>query len=115
MSEDLIKRIRAAREQWLQLDDRMAIQWRQPGWEEQARMMRGGMEQMRATVALVIDWRGVTQADLLPDAAPEAAPFSAEAWELLLAEHLEWLPTLMARVADTLEARRAAQEQARGN
>jgi hypothetical protein len=115
---ELIARIRAARLYWLPLDDAATrqVQWRLPTWEEQIRLMRGGVEQYRAATGLVVDWQGITEADLEPggDAAHPVA-FSDDAWRLALDQHVEWVPVLLAAVIAKLDERRAAQEAARGN
>ena len=111
----LIARIRAGREHWLELDDRHAVKWRIPSWEEQGRMMLGRMEQMRVAVGLVIDWRGFVESDFVPGVASKPLEFSPELWDAALVDHIDWVPKLMRASIDGIAARADAQKAASGN
>lgn len=118
----LVARVRAGRQQWLQLDDTegatgRALCWAMPGWEAQYRMGDGGAAYVRECVALVVGWRGFTVGDVLPghEDAATALPYSPETLALALADNPGWVTRLAAAVHKALADRQASQEAARGN
>jgi hypothetical protein len=120
---ELVARVRAGRQQWLQLDADAAegagraLCWAMPGWEAQYRMGDGGAAYVRECVGLVVGWRGFTVGDVLPahEDAATALPYSPEALSLVLADHPGWVTHLAAAVHKALAERQASQEAARGN
>jgi hypothetical protein len=120
----LVARVRAGRQQWLQLDadaadatTGRALCWAMPGWEAQYRMGDGGAAYVRECVGLVVGWRGFTVGDVLPghEDAATALPYSPEALALVLADNAGWVTRLANVVHKALADRQASQEAARGN
>lgn len=118
---DLLARVRAGRQQWLDVDagdgKPRALQWALPGWDAQYRMGDGGHAYVRECVGLVAGWRGFTVGDLVPDDADAAKPlpFSPEVLALVLADHPGWVTQLAAAVHQTIAQRTQRQDDARGN
>lgn len=120
-SDALVQRIRAGRRRRLPLaDNRRALVWRLPDWEEQVRLARGGIEAGRAALGLVDGWEGFTERDLV--AADMAAHFAdtpvafeSQLLELAVAADMSLLTVLLEGVNAEKQRTKAAQEAASGN
>lgn len=115
----LVRQLLSAREAWIELSPGKAVRLRRPLEGELERMFRGEPPRFRIqledVVAHAVDWRGITESDLLGAGigADEALPFDAEVWALAVGDNLDWLQAarqgLERLVADRLQARAAAQ------
>lgn len=93
---DLLKRMRAARECWVPLDDVRSICVLRPRWEDLAGIQ--GKAKSEFVAAFAVGWKGFTEADLLPSGGDIEAFFSAE----VCAEWLSDQPTMAGKIADWL-------------
>ncbi len=119
---DLLRRMRAAREHWIEIDDRRAICVLRPRFEEVLRLERG-KSYSEFVRQFAIKWRGFTEADLLPSGGDIEAPFDADVcaeWmgdQPRVAEKVAgWLlEACNARVRDEAEAEKNSQSSSDGN
>lgn len=114
---DIVARLRAARELWVDLDDppRRAVRLALPGWLERARM--GGLprlEFLQALMARVDAWRGFTWSDA-GGGGEGAPPFSADLWDLLLDLHEPWIVRIVDAYGAVVSARADEAEAVSGN
>lgn len=100
MSEQLIKRLREQRMTWIVVDDASVPQKRlriiRPTEVEIAQhMLRGGeaFVGFEQVVLFVVDWDGVTEADLLGAAVGAADPvaFSTALWREVASDRVSWV------------------------
>lgn len=113
---DLLARMLAARERWIDVgDDGAALCVRRPA-EAQMAALRGGLTPESAA-AHVVRWRGVTVGAVLGAAASEAergipAPFTPELAAAVLLDRVGWLNAVAEALADMvgtfLDGREAA-------
>lgn len=114
---DLVRRILAARERWVEVDPGRALRIRRPGEADFGRFARGGAG-VDAFAACVVGWRGVLLSDLLPDTPPggdQPAPFAPEVVAEVLRDRADWLGTVADAVVSDIRAHLDAREAARGN
>jgi hypothetical protein len=117
MNQQLIDRMLAAREQWVELGAGKAIKIRRPDELQLLTMRRGaevllGVEMM---VSQAFDWRGFAESDLIPSGASDPVPFDREAWRLWLGDHRDCWPIVSDALGEAIEAHRSKFEAAEKN
>lgn len=94
MSASLIEKMRAARESWAEVGGK-SYKVRRPTDLEMMRAREGsnvpiGLEML---TKVVVGWKGVTEADLVPSGASDEVEFSPELWAEYVADRTEiWQP-----------------------
>lgn len=120
----LIARLRAAREVWVSLPaaadgTHRAVKFRRPAEAEVLALITtsaGGRRQLAVQLptvqACAVDWRGVTEADLLGDTvgSSDAVPFDAGVWAEVVADRLDWLQPCCQGLLDAISAHMARQD-----
>lgn len=101
----LLARLIAARESWIECG-RLGFKLRRPTEMELIRMRRGdrielGLDAIRRCVA---DWKGVTEADLIPSGGDAAVPFDGELYGAWIEDHPELWQPISDRLYDLIEA-----------
>src|SRR5690606_146766 len=83
MDAVLRKRMLAAREQWVDVG-RFGFLVRRPTEMQITRWRNAAALEVTFTIVAecVVDWRGITEADLVPSGASDQAPFDAETYRL---------------------------------
>ena len=86
----LSDRIRAKREQWLDISEGKRVKVRRPGELELA-MLRGGTVEIEHVATVVVDWEGWCEADFLGGAIGKSdpLPFDPDAWREYVIDHAE--------------------------
>jgi hypothetical protein len=116
MSADLIKRVLAKRESWVDLGDGKRVKVRRPPAGELYQFRAGAKPD--TWLRCCIDWEGFTEAVVL---GPElgsgntAVPFDAELWVVLALDQPEWMAKVASSVIDSINAEAAARDQAGKN
>jgi hypothetical protein len=113
---DLIARVLAQRERWVELGEGLGVRIRRPDALARARMAGSDRTAIiQAAIAAAVDWRGFTEAAVLGPAhgSDAAVPFAAQLWVLLAADRAEWMTTVLAAYIDLIE-QHAAQREAAG-
>lgn len=90
----LLARLVAARESWVDAG-RLRFKLRRPTEMELIRMRQGDRVALGldAIQRCVVDWQGVTEADIVPSGASDPAPFDAALYAEWVADHPElWQP-----------------------
>jgi len=112
MPASYLARMEAARERWLTLDDRRQVKIRRPHETRLPSGVRSAAD-LEPCADYVVDWRGFTEADLLPgQGADTAVPFDAAVWRLLAFDHVEWLTVIGLAAADDVRAFKQAEQDA---
>ena len=110
---DLIGKLRAQRESWHDLGDGKRVRIRRPVESEFGTLLRGIL--LEHVQKYVVDWEGITEADLLGPAvgASDPVPFSPEVWAEVISDKAEWVGSIAGRIAEVvseyLDKRKAAQ------
>lgn len=105
---DWARRQREARERWIDVAGK-GYKIRRPTQLDMRRLFASGRD-VGETLALefVVDWRGVTQADLQPAVGGEdAVPFSTAAYQEWISDRLEDLRQIADAVWEAFKARQA--------
>ena len=113
---DLVRRMLAARERWIEVEPGRALCIRRPGEADFGRFARGAS--VETISGCVVGWRGVLVSDLLPDAVAggdQPAPFAPEVVAETLRDRADWLGTVADAVVSDIRAHLDAREAARGN
>lgn len=111
MSASLIEKMRAARESWAEVDGK-SYKIRRPTELDMMRSRQG------ATVAIgldmltkvVVDWKDVTEADLIPSGASDPVPFSPELWAEYVADKANIWPPITEKLLELIEQHNKRQE-----
>ena len=131
MSESVIKRLREARMQWVELPHRehagLAVRIARPTEVEVAQhLFKGGTKDgkdgsvsvdfadvLRATA----DWRGFTEATILGAAvgSSDPLPFSLDLWAELASDHADWVRLLQIAVLQAVVDHHTAKAAAEKN
>lgn len=110
MASDFDKRLLAARERWVRLDDEREVKIRRPHMTRLPQVETTA--DMERVCDIVVDWRGpgFTEAGLLgPKLGSDAAvPFAASTFRLVACDRIDWL----VKVGEAAAADVAAFQQA---
>jgi len=109
MAGDTLARMEAARERWLTLDDQREVKIRRP---HETRLPAGVRlaSDLEPCADSVVDWRGFTEAFLLPgQGADKPVPFDRAVWRLVAFDHLDWLTAIGLAAAEDVRAFKQAE------
>lgn len=111
MSASLIEKMRAARESWAEVDGK-SYKIRRPTELDLMRARQGttvaiGLDML---TKVVVDWKGVTEADLIPSGASDEVPFSQEVWAEYVADRNDIWQPITARLLELMEQHNKRQE-----
>ena len=103
--------MRAARESWAEADGK-AYKVRRPTEMEMVRSRDGNSVPIGLAMLtkVVVDWKGVTEADLVPSGASDPVPFSPELWEEYVADRPGLWEVLTNALIDLTERHQKRQE-----
>lgn len=115
-SATLIKRLREARMQWLDLADGKQVRIIRPTEVElvlhfvKGHQISVGHDQ---AARYVVDWQGFSEADILGAAVGSSDPlaFDADLWAELLSDHLAWVNTVSQGLVKLVTEHQAAAAQ----
>lgn len=112
---DVLKRLQAARERWITLDDTRQVKIRRP-----VAAKLGALLQQTAPepyLDCVVDWRGFTEASVLgPSLGSDTVlPFDTAVWRELALDRVGWLPKVADAVIEDATAFLHSLEAAAGN
>lgn len=124
-AQALIKRIRAGREVWLELEPASGsgddakpakrVRIRRPAEAE----MRTFLVQSRAeaAVGVVVGWDGFTEADLLGDSvgAADAVSFDADLWAEVVRDRADWISLVTDRAVALVQAHQQLKAESEKN
>lgn len=112
---DLIAKVLAKREFWVDLEPGKRVKVRRPA-EAEMPSFRGGMTPDRVARCCV-GWDGFTEADLLGAdvGASDPAAFSPELWETVALDNLDWLGKVSERLVASITDHLAQRKDASGN
>jgi hypothetical protein len=115
---DLIARVLAQREKWVELGDGLAVRIRRPDALARARM--AGFDRaavIEASVSSVVGWRNFTEAAVLGSAHGSTVnvPFDAPLWAVLAGDRADWLNSVLSAYMDLIEQHAALREAAAKN
>jgi len=115
MSQDLIARLLARRERWLELGQGKAVRLRRPAECEFAAVLRGMAVERIA--ACVTEWRGFTEADLLgpQHGSTASVAFAADLWAEVLRDNAEWFGLIVEGIAEDVRRHTEARGSAEKN
>lgn len=119
----LIAQLNAQRDSWVELSPGKAIKLRRPleGDMEQMFRLVDGSRRFRIGLADVcrcaVDWRGITEADLLGAGIgnTDPLPFSPEVCTLAIGDNLDWLQAAVEGLTAAILQRIEQRATARGN
>lgn len=109
---DLIARVLAARERWVDLDERRAVRVRRPSEVEMLGMGRDIRAEKLAQC--VVGWRGFTLADAIGE-GDSAIEFDSELWRVLSGDRADWTNAVAVAVGEDISKHFEQREAARGN
>lgn len=114
-ASDLVARILAKREHWVDLEPGKRVRIRRPA-ESAIGGLRGGMtvEQIAATA---VGWDGFTEADLVgaSQGSNSVVAFDADLWATVLADRMDWAGIVAEKLVESITAHLEAREAARKN
>jgi hypothetical protein len=114
--KDLIKQLREQRMTWVELEPGKEVRTIRPTEVDlvshfsKGKSLSMGFEE---AAKYVVDWRGITEADLLGSAVGSAdpVPFTKELWAEVAADKLDWVNTVVQSLVKQLVERKEAQDQ----
>ena len=112
---DLIARLLARRERWIEIEPGRELLIRRPAEAELNLYIRGiGVEQLGKAV---VGWSGFTEADVLgpTQGSTSAVPFDQALCIELLRDRVEWIGKLADALMDDIRAHLESREAARKN
>jgi len=117
MSDDILRRIQAGRERWLDLDGERRVKIRRPAEATWPALRGGGMDPF---LACVVDWDGpgFTTAGILGSrqgSVDDKVPFSAAVWRELVLDNVAWCAKVAEAVTDDIRKFADLRESASGN
>jgi hypothetical protein len=115
MSAELIKRVLAKRESWVDLGNAMRVKVRRPP--------AGEIYQFRAAksdawLRCCVDWSGFTEASVLGaeiGSGNSDVPFDLELWTVLAMDQPEWISAVTSALIDSINAEAEARSGAAKN
>lgn len=113
MSEALIAKLRAARERWVELEPGKRVLIRRPG-EVALAKMRGAID-VESLCGYVVEWDGITEADLFPGAAEVSVPFDALLWAEVVCDRAEWAGRIASEIVAMVSEHVGKREAVAGN
>jgi hypothetical protein len=114
MSADLIRAMRAERETWVDVGAH-GYQVRRPLALWLAAWRRDGADEVALLRAVLVGWRGITEADLVRSGGPDAVPFDGDLAIEYLGDRAADVEAIVAALFKSLDARKAALEDAAKN
>ncbi len=115
---DLVARVLAQRERWVDLGGGLAVRIRRPDALARARMV--GMDRpsvIQAAISSAVGWRGFTESAVLgPSHGSDAVvAFDEALWAVLAADRADWMQATLKAYLDLIEQHAAQQEAAAKN
>lgn len=111
----LIARMNAARERVVPLTDKLSVTLRRPTDLERLNYSNSGGIPRDKLFAHVVDWKGFTEADLVPSGSSDDVPFDAAVWALWIADHPQHWDAVVTELVAMLESRVTEPERAAKN
>lgn len=113
---DLVARLLAARERWVDLEPGVAVKLRRPAVHQMAQLRRGA----DAYLECAVDWRGVTEPLLLGQAGdgpeqPAALAFDLELWRTAAGDRADWLAAVIEAIGTMVNQHAEAEAARRKN
>lgn len=115
MSAELIARLLAQRERWVDLEPGKRVRIRRPAESDIGRFARGvSVDQIAATV---VGWEGFTEVDVLgaSQGSSSAVEFDSGLWAELMRDRMDWFDTAASAVMEAIREHMASREAARKN
>lgn len=113
--DDLIARLLAARERWVELEPGVAVKLRRPAVHQLAELRRGA----EGYLDCAVDWRGVTEPLLLAEPAaqpdPPALPFDLELWRTAAGDRADWLSAVIEAIGSMINEHAESEAARRKN
>lgn len=115
MASEAIKRLLAARERWITLEDSKDVKVRRPAEIRMLDFMQSGSPEKFA--GCVVDWRGFTEASIFGAsvASDSPMPFDADLWQELALDNAKWLAKVAEAVREDCSQHLQAREEAAKN
>ena len=113
----LVARLREQRMKWVDLadEDGKRVRIIRPTETELGSLFKGGQLSigLEEVKRFVVDWEGITEADLLGPAigAADAVPFDAALWAEVVADKVRWVRQLAQDILDHAVSHRLAADQ----
>lgn len=112
---NIIARMNAARERNVPLTEKLSVTLRRPTDLERLTYAVGGGIPRDKIFTHVVDWKGFTEADLVPSGATDEVPFDAAVWALWIADHPQHWDAVAAALVEMIEARATEPDRAAKN
>ena len=109
----LLERLRGQREQWVKAD-RFEFKLRRPTRLEMQKMPAGYLVG-DLIVAFVVDWRGVTEQDIVGGDKADAVAFDKDVWSEWIADRPHLWPAILDALSAAFEEYARRQEDAAKN
>jgi hypothetical protein len=116
MSADLIAKVLAQRESWVDLEDGKRVKIRRPA-EAQMPAFRAGVTPERV-VRCCVDWDGFSEADVLGAALGSGnskVAFAVDLWEVLALDRMDWLEKVSSSLVEAITSHLSARSDAAKN
>jgi hypothetical protein len=115
---DLVARVLAQRERWVDLGDGLRVRIRRPDALARARMV--GLDRVaiiEAALSAAVGWEGFTEARVLGASlgSESAVPFDAALWLVMARDHSTWLHSVLNAYLEMIEQHAEQQEAAAKN
>lgn len=110
--QELIAKVLAQRERWVDVGTGKSVKVRRPAETELGRMGRNLT--LERLCACVVDWRGFTLADAIGE-GDGPIEFDAELWRVLVEDNADWANTVATAVAEIVGEYTRNKQAALGN
>lgn len=113
--EELIRRIYAQRERWLDLGDGKEVCVRRP--DEWDSVLFARSRSVDAICRYVTNWRGFTEADILGEGVGtvDEVPFGAALFRVMAGDRMDWLEKLLEMISGLIEEHEQAKADSAKN
>lgn len=109
-ADDLLKRMRSARERWVDIDGyRFLI--RRPTVYQIARWRASGDDELVLLAQAIVGWDNVRERDLIPSGADELVPYDHDVLAEWISDKPELMSELMQSIASIISERERAIEE----
>lgn len=123
MTHPLVAAMRGQRESWVDLSPGKAVKIRRPteaefpGFLRRTDAGRSLHVEIEHVQRHVVDWRGITEADLIGETvgSVDALPFDAAVWSEAVADRVDWLQAAAQGLLDVILAHLKKQDAATAN
>jgi hypothetical protein len=114
-ASQIIARMNAARERIVPLTEKLSVTLRRPTDLERLTYAGVGGIARDKLFNHVVDWKGFTEADLVPSGATDEVPFDAAVWALWIADHPQHWDAVITALVEMIEARATEPDRAAKN